>query len=263
MRNVPVSHAWDRMTVRQRRAALRIIGVRREDVDVWARDAWSGIDDPMRGKLRARWMGNRATRNPQKWPAGKYRVEKIDHGSRQLQIRTPKGAFHFYAMVPYRMSQIITASERGDSDQVRYLLNLSGTYSDTGAANPRKEGRMTPKRKRRKPGAYYQVLAKKATRQAGWESVGTFMGVTKAREAARRASRSPDRDVRIKYQRADYERYFAGWKVPKKPGAVRPNKKKRSAHSPAACNNPRHAHRNPGLAAIMDKREVAKARGFA
>lgn len=44
--------------------------------------------------------------------------------------------------------------------------------------------------------------------------------------------------------------------------AARPRRGK-VAHNPGACNNPRHAHRNPGLAGIMDKREAAKARSFA
>ncbi len=41
------------------------------------------------------------------------------------------------------------------------------------------------------------------------------------------------------------------------------NPPRKSAHNPGACNNPGHAHRNPGLAGIMDTREAAKARSFA
>ncbi len=98
-------------------------------------DVLGGVAFGVGAGLTERYLLGKPKKNPGNWPAGKYQVEMIDHGERRLKVRTPKGAFTFFGVPPQRMSQIIAASERTDSDQVRFLLNLSGTYSDIVKAN--------------------------------------------------------------------------------------------------------------------------------
>ena len=213
-------------------------------------------------------------KNPQEWPAGKYRVEMIDHGSRRLKIRTPKGAFSFFGVPHQRMSQIVTASERGDSDQVRYLLNLSGTYSDTVAANPRKEKPMRRRKARKKNPRRKAARNPKALKVGDWvkysrawlRSVGISSGSIPF-------ARGP---ITGMIPLGSITLATIDWGDPEIPDRVNvknlaaakareienPQARRKAKHNPAACNNPGHAHRNTGLAGIMDKREAAKARSF-